>query len=440
LDKAKIAIIGAGIAGLAAAYRCIENGEKDVVVLEAGPVPGGLGRSIGRNGFVFDIGPHQIHTPDRDVIRFLEHILKADLLVEKKRASQRFLGRKVNYPLSFNDVIFKMPLGISLRSFASYMWQQLNGMLSQEKPANFEEWVILHFGRALYDMMTARSAAERIAVPGLLDVLLNVVSRRFLRFSKHCDVPHSPYQQVFHYPRRGIGQLAERMAVDVLAGGGRILYGREVTRLRHSPRSVVVECGDGARLIAGQVISTMPIDRLSFMLQGRDGRQPRLELRYRSLVLVLLEVARPRVSPYHWIYFPDRDCLFQRSTEFNNFNGALSPVGKTGVCLEVPCDHGDTVWNMDSADLLSRVLSDAQKQDYLAPGWVEGYQVVRERFAYPLFDLECEGKLRRIRDFLARFPRVQSIGRQGEFRYINIDHALLAGFAAADRFQLPERR
>ena len=83
-------------------------------------------------------------------------------------------------------------------------------------------------------------------------------------------------------------------------------------------------------------------------------------------------------------------------------------------------------------------MSDAKKQNYLDPEWVEDYQIVRERFAYPLYDLESGEKLSRIKDYLALFPRLQSIGRQGEFRYINIDDTLLAGFAAADRLRLPE--
>jgi protoporphyrinogen oxidase len=455
LEKVKIAVMGAGIAGLAAAHRCIERGEESVVVLEAGPRPGGLSRSVGGRGFLFDIGPHQIHTPYGEVVRFLERILGADLLVEHKRAGQRFMGREIHYPLRFDDLLFKLPLGISLSAFASYLRQQLKGALTRQEPANFEEWVIRHFGKKLYDvyfgpytakvwgippkLMTSASAAERIAVPGLLDVLRNVVSRRHMRFGKHSDLPHSPYQRVFHYPRRGIGQLAELMAERICARGGRILYGREVTRLRRGRERWELAWGRGGALEAERVISTIPIDRLQLMLEGVDGKNPRLELRYRSLVLLLLELARPAVTDFHWIYFPDKRCIFQRGSEFRNFSADMAPAGKSGVCLEIPCDYGDDVWAMEPEALVRRVLGDAREQEFLDPGWLEGYQLVRERFAYPLYDLESGDKLGRIRDFLASCPRLQSIGRQGEFRYINIDDALLAGFAAADRLGQGDR-
>jgi protoporphyrinogen oxidase len=453
MEKVKIVIIGAGIAGLGAAARCIENGEKDVIVLEAGPVPGGLSRSIHRNGYVYDIGPHQIHTPHDAVIRFLERVLGEDLLVENKRAGQRFLGRDVHYPLTFNDVLFKMPLGISIRCFASYLRQRIHDLMVRREPANFEDWVIRNFGKKLYKiyfgpyttkvwgihpaMMTARSAAERIAVPGLSDVLLNIVSRRFRRFGKHSDLPHSPYQRVFHYPRHGFGQFAELLAARVAAGGGRLLYAQPLTGLRSGPEGMILEYGRGVALSAQHVISTMPVDRLQFMLAGEDGANPRLELPFRSLVLILLEVAQPRVTPCHWIYFPDADCIFQRSTEFGNFSLAMAPAGRSAVCLEIPCDHDDEIWRMDPGTLFSRAMADARKQNILDPRWVAGYQIVRERYAYPLFDLESEEKLRQIRKFLALFPRLQSIGRQGEFRYINVDDALLAGFAAANRLRAP---
>jgi protoporphyrinogen oxidase len=453
MGKVKIAVIGAGIAGLGAAARCIENGEKDVIVLEAAPVPGGLSRSLRHNGYIYDIGPHQIHTPHDAVIRFLELVLGPDLLVENKRAGQRFLGRDVHYPLSFNDVLFKMPLGISILSFASYLRQRLRDLLVRREPANFEDWVVRNFGKKLYDiyfgpyttkvwgippaLMTARSAAERIAVPGLPDVLLNIVSRRFRRFGKHSDLPHSPYQRVFHYPRHGIGQLAESLAARVTAGGGRILCNQPLTGLRSGPEGMILESGPAMTFSAQHVISTMPIDRLQCLLPGEDDANPRLELRFRSLVLILLEVARPQVTPCHWIYFPDADCIFQRSTEFDNFSHAMAPAGRSAVGLEIPCDPDDEIWRMDPGALFSRAMADARKQNFMDPRDVVGYQVVRERFAYPLFDLESEGKLRRIKKFLELFPRLQSIGRQGEFRYINVDDALLAGFAAADRLRAP---
>ncbi|MCX5903553.1 MAG: FAD-dependent oxidoreductase, partial [Proteobacteria bacterium] len=71
-----VIIIGAGIAGLSAAYRLIENGCTDIVVLEKSDVLGGLSSSFNYNGFIFDLGPHQIHTEDQRVISFLHEILK----------------------------------------------------------------------------------------------------------------------------------------------------------------------------------------------------------------------------------------------------------------------------------------------------------------------------------------------------------------------------
>jgi len=451
LEKFRVAVIGAGIAGLAAAYRCIENGERNVVVLEADAVAGGLSRSISDGGFIFDLGPHQIHTPYEEVILFLQRLLAADLLVEKKRASQKFLGREINYPLCFNDVLFKLPPAVSFATFLSYLRQQLAGLFGKGEPTNFAEWVIHNFGQKLYDVyfgpyttkvwgvpptqMTASSAAERIAVPSLLDVLLNAISHRFLRFGKHHNLPHSPYQRIFHYPRRGSGQLADLMAERIVNGGGRILCHQPVSRLQSGAESMRIECGSGYELSAEQVVSTIPIDRLQLMLEGSPRQNPRLELRYRSLILFFLKVAKARVMPYHWIYFPDRDCIFQRASEFTNFSEAMAPAGKTGICLEIPCDYQDGVWKMDPAALFARVMGDAQRQNYLNSEWVEGFRIVRERHAYPLYELGCEKKLARIKEYLGSFPRLQSVGRQGEFRYINVDDALLTGFAAADRLR-----
>jgi protoporphyrinogen oxidase len=445
----RVAVIGAGIAGLAAAYRLIETGQCHVTVIEAGEEAGGLSRSVHVGDFCFDLGPHQIHTENRQVIQFLEQVLGDDLLVSEKRANQRFLGRDIHYPLRLNDALFNLPFSFSTVSFLSYLRQQVFNLFSEKKPHTFEDWVVSHFGRKLYRvyfgpytekvwglsprMLTANGAEQRIAVQNLLDVVLNAMSHRTSRFSKHSNLPHSPYQRIFHYPRCGIGQLARQMEKFVVARGGEIRLRQEVVRLESGPDAMQVECGSGWRMQASHIVSTIPVDRLAALLAKPGQNRLPEKLRYRSLIFLLLQLRRPQVTPNHWIYFPDPECIFQRSTEFGNFSPALAPAGKTGICLEIPCNEGDEVWDMAPAALFSRAMDDARRQAFLEPEWIEGYAVVREPCAYPTFEIGYEEKLQRILAGLDREPRLTTIGRQGLFRYINIDDVLLMGFEAADR-------
>ena len=96
----RVVIIGAGIAGLATAYKLLDKKNIEVCLLERSSGVGGLSRSILQNGFIYDLGPHQIHTQDRTVIDFLKKVLGNELLTREKKASQRFLKRYFNSPLS----------------------------------------------------------------------------------------------------------------------------------------------------------------------------------------------------------------------------------------------------------------------------------------------------------------------------------------------------
>ena len=198
--------------------------------------------------------------------------------------------------------------------------------------------------------------------------------------------------------------------------------------------SVVIKTGECFN--GQQVISTMPIHELQEMLVNTSHDQvakPNRKLEFRSMIFMFLEINRPTVTDNHWIYFPDRDCLFQRTSEFKNFSPAMCPEGKTGVCVEIPCDYKDLLWNMNDVELYNEVIEQAEKEHYLKREWVDNYHVVKERYAYPTYDLSYAENLAKIRDYIDSFNGLYSIGRQGAFKYINIDEVMIMGFEAAQK-------
>ena len=449
-----VIIIGAGIAGLSAAYQLIENGCTDIVVLEKSDMLGGLSSSFTHNGFIFDLGPHQIHTEDQRVIGFLQEILKADLIIAQKKASHWFLGRYLNYPLGIGDILFGLPLKVSLGCFLDFCKQTLINLFVKKKIDSFESWVISHFGKKMYDIyfgpytqkvwgkppaqLAAICAQERIAVQNLFDVLMSAMTKNMAKFRNHYHLPHSPYQKVFYYPKYGIGQLAKLMADYITRGGGKIVSHAEVVKIVKdaSGFSVVIKTGESFN--GQQVISTMPIHELQEILVNAAPdpvAKPNRKLEFRSMIFMFLEINRPTVTDNHWIYFPDRDCLFQRTSEFKNFSPAMCPEGKTSVCVEIPCDYKDLLWNMNDVALYNEVIEQAEKEDYLEKEWVDNYHVVRERYAYPTYDLSYAENLTKIQEYIDSVTGLFSIGRQGAFKYINIDEVMLMGFEAAQKIR-----
>jgi protoporphyrinogen oxidase len=447
-----VIIIGAGIAGLSAAYRLIENGCSDIVVLEKSDVLGGLSSSFIYNGLIFDLGPHQIHTEDQRIIGFLHNILKGDLIIAQKKASHWFLGRYLNYPLGISDILFGLPLKVSLGCFLGFCKQTLINLFVKKKIDSFESWVISHFGKKMYDIyfgpytqkvwgkppaqLAAICAQERIAVQNLFDVLISAVTKNMAKFRNHYHLPHSPYQKVFYYPKYGIGQLAKLMADYVTRQGGKIVLQAEVVKIVNNASGFSVYSQTGECFNGQQVISTMPINELQEMLVNNSNlheKNPKGKLEFRSMIFMFLEINRPAVTDNHWIYFPDRECIFQRTSEFKNFSPVMCPEDKTGVCIEIPCDYKDNLWDMSNDELYKEVIEQAEKDNYLERQYVDNYHVVRERYTYPTYDLWYAENLAKFRDYIDSFNGLYSIGRQGAFKYINIDEVMMMGFETAQK-------
>lgn len=449
----KVIVLGAGVAGLSAAYRLAERGCSRLVLLEALDAVGGLSRSIRHDAYTFDLGAHQIHTENKTVINFLGKILKDDLLVVQKKASHVYLGRYLNYPLGIRDILFSLPLHISVPCFLSFLRQSLKNAFVEKRVDSCESWMISHFGSRMYEIyfkpytrkvwgkppseLDALVAKERVAVEDLIDVLLAALSRRIVRYKKHYHLPHSPYQKIFYYPRYGVGQLSDLMAEYIQGRGGTIRLKSSVASLVYDGKTYRATTTDGSVYEAEAVVSTIPLTDLKDMLGGgRGAEKPRETLEFRSLTFLFLAVAQDRISDNHWIYFPDSDCVFQRVTEPKNFSPSLVPRGHASVCVEIPCDYKDEIWNMDTGELYERVIDAMERKRYLQRGYVQQYWVARERYAYPTNTLSFQVQLKAIRDYISTFPQLYSTGRQGDFSYVNIDDVMLMGFETAERIAL----
>lgn len=445
-----VIIIGAGIAGLSAAYKLLEMAYPDVTILEASNCVGGLSRSVIHDDFIYDLGPHQVHTDQEVVIDFLNKLLGNDLIISQKRASQRFFGQYISYPMGLNDILFGLPFSTALTCFLDFCKQSVRNFFVKQNKDNFESWVISHFGKKMYDIyfgpytekvwgkhpsqLAASCAQERIAVQNLLDVLLSALSRNVVKFRKHYHLPHSPYQRQFYYPKYGIGQIADTMANYITAKGGQIHLTAKAVDVRKNSKGYTVLIDERTQLDAHSIISTIPVNCLKDILNDRRiGGKPSHELRFRSMAFVFIAVKKENLTGYHWIYFPEKDCIYQRVAEFKNFSSAMVPAGYTSVCAEIACDCGDRVWNMEDRDLYEKVILQMETDQYLAKKYVSGYWVYRAKDVYPTFDLAYADKLRVTNNYINKFRNVYSIGRQGTFRYINIDEVMLMAFKTAGK-------
>ena len=145
----KVAIIGAGPAGLTAAYLLGKAGVS-VQVFEKDPqYVGGISRTESYKGFHFDICGHRFFSKSQEVEDFWTEIL-GDEMLERPRSSRIFYNKNFfSYPLVASEALFKLGVFQSILCVLSYLQAKAFPI---KNPKNFEEWVTNQFGKRLFSI------------------------------------------------------------------------------------------------------------------------------------------------------------------------------------------------------------------------------------------------------------------------------------------------
>ena len=443
-------IIGAGPAGLAAAYELsVRNGVK-CVVLEKSERVGGLSATIERNGYRMDIGPHRFFTKNDEVSKLWREVLRGDFAELERLTRIYYENIFFSYPLKAGEIPFKLGLPRTAMVGISYLKRHLLPIRPED---DFESWVRNRFGDALYDIffkdytrkvwgvdprkIDAEWAAQRIRSLSLGKVvadMLNISKRKQTSLISR-----------FEYPKLGAGQMYEAMAAKIADSGSEIIIGAKVVKISPENDGTIVvsaeiasEDGDGKietrEFRAEHVVSSMPLDELARMVAGVDGDTLTSagDLSYRSLVTVnLMFGARPPVRD-HWIYLNSADVKAGRMDFYHNFSDSMAPdTDSAVVALEYFCDPDDDIWLAKDERMVELAKTDIAKIDFMKGFEPVDAQVIRYPKAYPCYFGEYKRNLKRVRKFLAEIGGLIPVGRYGQFRYNNMDHSIATGLLAA---------
>lgn len=419
-------VLGGGIAGLTVGIALARSGVETTIV-EAAPNPGGLAYGFRQDGYSFDLFSHRLWSRDVEVIARITAWVGAPLL-ERRKVSRILLdGRFYNYPIDLRDLLSGGSSRVALRALAGYASARL-----QRGPRgdDFRSYMTACYGAALFETffgpytekLTGCGAAElsvdlaKDAIPdtGLVRQLLHRMIGRV-----------DPWDD-FLYPAGGFMTLADGMARDFAASGGRLMLEHRVERLARGRaerlRTIEVRGPSGVeRLETDLVVSTIPLGSL---LAGLDPPAPAAAraaadaLRTRAMVAVYLGIRRERITDDHWIYVPDPAIRFNRLSETTNYSEAMAPPGRTGLCAEIACERGDEIWRQEPADQIERVIADLLRLGLLGSrDEVERSWMRRAPSAYPVYRVGYERHLAIVEAELARFPNLHLCGRQGAFWY-----------------------
>jgi protoporphyrinogen oxidase len=445
----KVVVLGAGPAGLSAAWKLSENGA-NVEVLEAQPHVGGLAHTIRDDGYLFDLGPHRFHTDNPAILAEIERLM-GKLPDKPRRTRVYFMGKYYDYPLSASNLLSSLSPWLGLMCFTDFVATWVRNRLRPADDDSFESWVVNRFGRRLYDIyfgpytakvwgrdprqLSASWAAQRVAVVDLWDL----VARTFGLRRGYNHFHHSPYKPDFWYPLDGVGRIYERMAEEVTANGGTVSLNsrvRELVCTDDHVEGVVVERDGREELIrADYVVSSVPVSPLVRSLRPQpdpDVLAAASALKTRAMIFLFLKLDKEAVSDDHWIYFPEPHIVFNRISEMKNFSPIAAPPGKTSLTVEITCDPDDELWNTPDDALYRRSVSALVDAGLIREEQVIGHFFRRTRNAYPTYDLHYEANLGRLAYHLASYKNLIVCGRQGLFRYINQDHAIEMGLCAAE--------
>jgi protoporphyrinogen oxidase len=450
----RILILGAGVCGLAAAYRLLENDPTlHVTLLEQEERPGGLARSLTLNGQVADLGPHRLFTELPDVQDFLEDLAGKEL-EEVTRSSRMWLrGGWIEYPPKPLEIMQHLGIGKLAGAGASYALHKAGALLGGggNERESFESLMTDAFGPELYNMLVAPYARKVWKVePSQIhaDIARVRVSAGGLdQMVKRLFIPEKEGQitavKKFYYIPGGVEELVKKLRAGVEQRGGRIELVREVTAIKEfrtghlQVTAVNRESGKSETHQAENVISTIPIsDLLAMLLTQKPDEavaKARSELRSIANFLVCLVAKRPRVTDAQWLYFPEKDTVFNRGYEPKNFHPSMGTKDQSLIVLEITCHEGDETWNRTDEQLIRATIRGIERVGLLSAKEIAATLVHRIPNTYPLYDLDYRRRLGRVWKYLEQFPQLISSGRQGLFLHNNMDHSIHMGFRAAAR-------
>jgi protoporphyrinogen oxidase len=435
-----VVIVGAGPAGLTAAYQLAKAG-KTSTVLEGDTVVGGISRSVERDGWRFDIGGHRFFTKVKVVEDLWHEILPdEDFLLRPRMSRIYYKGKYYDYPLKARNALTNLGPVEAVLCVLSYVWARIRPPKDQ---TNLEGWVAARFGYRLYRIffktytekvwgvpassLPSDWAAQRIKNLSLAKAVWNAL------LPKRNQKDIASLIEEFQYPKYGPGMMWERCRDKVEAAGTKVLMSTRASRIRHAGGvavSVVATSADGSETEypCSAVISSMPITHL---LKSMDPPVPAEvkkaadDLHYRDFLTVALVVPEAAGFPDNWIYVHSPDVKLGRIQNFGSWSPYLVKEGRTCLGLEYFVFEGDEWWTMTDEALIELGKRELAVLGLIDPAQVEAGYVVRMPKAYPYYDADYKANVEVLKKWLAaNAANVHPVGRNGMHKYNNQDHSM----------------
>lgn len=491
----EIIIIGAGPAGLTAAYELLKKApeEYSVTILEETDRIGGISQTVRYGGNRMDIGGHRFFSKDERVMNWWGNILpvqgepsyddkklsnekkfakggpdpeKEDkVMLIRRRVSRIYYKKKFfDYPISLKwDTIKNMGFATTMVAGFSY----LKGIAFKKEESSLENFYINRFGRKLYSMffegyteklwgrhpkeISADWGAQRVKGLSIRVILKDMFSRVF--GTGDSKKKETSLIEEFYYPKYGPGQLWETAAEEICRMGGKIIYNCKVTGITTDKDSRIISVEtqqEGtAKTVTGDIfMSSMPVKDLVGGMNDVPEQEARIAagLPYRDFVTVGLLVEKlnmknetqlktlNNIVPDCWIYVQDTGVKLGRIQIFNNWSPYMvkDPEKTVWIGLEYFCREGGEFWEMGDEERKKFAVKELVSMGVInSESDVMDYHCERVKKAYPAY-FDTYSEIDTLIKYLDKFENLYCIGRNGQHRYNNMDHSMVTSFEAVN--------
>jgi protoporphyrinogen oxidase len=448
-QQPNIVIVGAGPAGLTAAYELGVRYGITSTVLESDSVVGGISRTVERDGWRFDIGGHRFFTKVKEVEAFWHEVLPEEDFMLRPRMSRIYYdGKYYDYPLKASNALRNLGVVEAFLCVSSYAAARLRPPKDQ---TTLEGWIVARFGWRLYkhffktyneklwgvpvNKLPADFAAQRIKNLSLYNAVMNAL------LPKRNQKDITSLIEEFEYPKYGPGMMWERCREMVEANGSKVVMSTRVVGIRHEGGravSVTAETADGTRqdYPCDHVISSMPISQLLMAMDPPASERALAaakDLHYRDFLTVALVVPESAGFPDNWIYIHAPAVKVGRIQNFGSWSPYLVKEGRTCLGLEFFVFEGDETWTKSDHELIEQGKRELGILGLVDPAKVEAGYVVRMPKAYPFYDEHYKANVATIVEWLGNCaPNVHPVGRNGMHRYNNQDHSMYTAMLTAE--------
>jgi protoporphyrinogen oxidase len=433
-------VLGAGLAGLSAAHTLKEAGEDHWLVLEKEARPGGHARSVEVDGYVFDYGPHILFTNDAEIEALIRELLGDNLRAQERQAFIYHAAHDIYTRFPFQAHLHGLPVDVVQECLVELVRALERRAQGEFDPTNYEEWMRGFFGNAIAERLMIPYARKLWTVePATMD--FNWIGRRvptpeverILIGALTDDVAQVGATTHFWYPWHGGIEALPRALAERVAN---IQLDRKLERMDVRRRSL--HLADGSEVAFGGLVFTLPLVTLPELVPDLPSAVASAcaELRFQGILNVNLGIDRPHLSPYHWIYFYEDVFPFHRLSFPANFSPHNVPVGKSSISTEIAYRPDAPP---DQAAAVQLTIESLEASGILAADdTVELVHVEAISPAYVIYDLGHRTAVETVVAWL-RSVGIHPAGRFGEWQYLNMDHAMKSGRAAAETI-LAERR